>query len=166
MLLSERLSKIADFGSISFILTLTFVIFAVKIFGNKISFAILESFQLTISGSLIDNQVPGFTVGVFIVVVLVSPFLETFVAQFLLVRLVVRIFKSTKLAIVISALLFSLAHYPAVGFFIPAFLIGVVLAWGYIVKLERKQKAFILINVVHSLHNLLIFAIHLFLPSS
>jgi len=97
-------------------------------------------------------------------VVIIGPFVETFLCQYFLINLIISLtrflFKkeSIGLAIFISALIFGLSHdynyiYMAVTFFT-----GLLYSTFFLIIKFRKQDAFTCTAIVHALYNLFAFS--------
>jgi membrane protease YdiL (CAAX protease family) len=56
-----------------------------------------------------------------------------------------------------SALLFGVSHFYSLFYMIYAFLMGLTLMYGYMVRVKSDQNAFWLIVIAHSMFNLGIF---------
>jgi hypothetical protein len=92
---------------------------------------------------------------------IVAPLFETLVFQTIIIALV-RNFLSKKIGfqIAISALLFSLIHYYSIWYIVFAFLVGIILATGYVIYYRNGElKAFAAIAGVHFLRNFISFIV-------
>ena len=97
--------------------------------------------------------------------VILAPIFETFLNQFLPYYLLNKIKyfnERSYLIILVSAIFFGLLHFYSVFFIIYAFLLGLVLMYGYMIKIRTDKKTFYLIAICHSLLNLGIFIKNLF----
>ena len=102
-------------------------------------------------------QEPTLTTQDMILAVGLAPFLETIIGQIIPIAFVSKFTQSKETAIITSALVFMALHYPVIEFFPSAFAIGLLLGWAWIIK--RKMgfwKAFIMISLIHSFHNVLV----------
>lgn len=86
----------------------------------------------------------------FVLVVLVAPLLETFLAQHLFFK-----YLSDRLnkwvIVVLSALFFAAFHHYNVGYVFYAFLSGLLLSTSYALRL--RANAFVCTALIHSVHN-------------
>ncbi len=138
----------------------------ISLIGILLSFsmAFIESYfvnDITVESSM---NLQDLTVGAIVDAVLISPFIETFIFQYMLIFGISSIlekrfsFKSYPLAILISALLFGAIHCDSFSYVISAFIMGIY--FGYIAVVSevlRKQKISVLVSVffVHALVNLI-----------
>lgn len=137
----------------------------VKIPGSIIGDALIESFGITNPIFNSSEQIGEPTLAYFLMAILFAPIFETFLAQFLPLKIAGRFTRSDNTKIIISATVFSLMHLPVLGFLLGAFFVGLVFAWGYIIKSKEKTShAFWLIAGSHALMNLIAFSILLLLP--
>jgi len=85
---------------------------------------------------------------------LIVPPIETAIFQWAPLRLLRDWLKlPTAAAIAVSAALFGIAHTYSVGYVVFTFLIGVVLAWGFVARDHLGGRAYLWICVVHALRN-------------
>ena len=83
-----------------------------------------------------------------------TPLVETAIFQWAPIRLLRTWLKlPAALTVGISAVLFGIAHTYSIGYVVFTFLIGLVLAWGFVVRDYRGGKAYLLICIVHALRN-------------
>lgn len=90
---------------------------------------------------------------------LLVPFLETFILQFIPVHIVLFLNKSWKIpAVLVSAILFSATHPFGWGYLIHTLITGLILAFSYVLFLDRKNKrqAFLVVFVLHGCWNLIV----------
>lgn len=103
--------------------------------------------QFLISSSFIGKLINGS---------LIIPFVETFIFQYLvieLIRTIKKIKDSTFLTIIISAIVFSLSHYYNVLYIFYSFIMGVLLAYTYILYEKKNYHPFLMVMVIHILRN-------------
>ena len=99
----------------------------------------------------------------FLVVVIIAPFVETFLCQYFLINLIISLnrflFKkeSISLAIFISALIFGLGHQYNYIYMAVTFFTGLLYATFFFIIKCRKQDAFTYTSIVHCLYNLVAF---------
>ena len=85
---------------------------------------------------------------------ILTPLVETAIFQWTPIRLLRTWLKlPTALVVGISAAVFGAAHTYSIGYVVFTFLIGLVLAYGFVVRDYRGGKAYLLICVVHALRN-------------
>ena len=58
------------------------------------------------------------------------------------------------LILLASALFFGLLHFYSFLYIVYAFILGLVLSFGYMVRIKNDKNAFLLIAICHSLLNL------------
>lgn len=93
----------------------------------------------------------------FFISVFCAPLFETWIAQYLPYTLLnkVKYFRERSfLILLISALFFGLNHFYSLFYMIYGFLGGVVLMYGYMVRIKSDNKTFYLIASCHALVNL------------
>lgn len=91
----------------------------------------------------------------FIFGVLLIPLLETLIHQtapIILLKKYTRLKPGT--IILVSAILFGAVHFYSVSYIFYAFLIGLILAYAYMIYLEKNASAFWVVAAIHSLRNL------------
>jgi hypothetical protein len=89
--------------------------------------------------------------------VLVGPFFETFIFQFLIEKIFNSIFKNIVYLTLLSAILFGLSHNYDWFYLLYSFIIGFYLTYLYLLLLRSKRKAFLIILLIHSFYNLSVF---------
>lgn len=101
------------------------------------------------------KNLPAFgMVGRLIVGSIITPLVETAIFQWAPIRLLRTWCKlPPALAVCVSAALFGAAHTYSIGYVVFTFLIGLVLAYGFVVKDYPGGKPYLLICVVHALRN-------------
>jgi hypothetical protein len=96
----------------------------------------------------------------FIIPVIITPIFETYLAQSLPYKLLKKVkYLSERgyLILILSALFFGLIHFYSLFYIFYAFMLGLVLMHGYMVRINSDSKTFVLIAVSHALLNLGIF---------
>lgn len=152
------IKRIESLNDISFIIVIALVALFLKVPGILIGDLLVKSIGLTNPQFISDQQIPLISAVDFVTAVIAAPPIETFLGQFLPILIVSRFTSRNSVKIFFSSLVFSLSHLPVLGFLIGAFLIGIIFSWGYIIKSKQsRKKAFLLITLIHSLHNLLAF---------
>jgi uncharacterized protein len=103
-----------------------------------------------------DQQIPALTTGDFIISVIVAPLIETLLGQLLPIAILSRFTQNRAILITVSGLVFGLMHFPVIEFLLAAFCVGIILSWGYLIKLPKgKLTAFTFVTLIHAFHNLI-----------
>ncbi len=92
----------------------------------------------------------------FLLAVIIAPILETFVYQFLIIRLLKKLnfFKNRMLLqVLISAVFFSTAHTYSIYYVFIAFVVGFSLAYAFVIYEDKKASAFWVTMAIHGLIN-------------
>ena len=158
--LNSRLQKInarlQSINRLAFILVLTATIYILAISFNYALLFIKEE-------DIIFFDFPGEEkniVFIFFIPVIIAPIFETFFNQYLPYYLLNKIkyfHERNYLILLASALFFGLLHFYSVFYIVYAFLLGLVLMYGYMLRIKTDNKTFYLIAISHSLLNLGIF---------
>lgn len=131
-----------------------------------VSFNILYSFIS--DRDIIWFDFPGFADGVilmFFLSVIIAPLFETWLGQSYPYRLLnkVKYLKDRSyLILLIAAAWFGINHFYSLFYMIYGFLMGLVLMYGYMVRIKSDKDTFYLIAICHSLINLIVFIKNLF----
>ena len=134
-----------------------------------ILFGLVPILFASITISLLSNErpeVPFPNYGklfLFFVAVLVSPFIETILFQALPLIIIKKFVKHKyKLWVYLSfsALIFMLFHPYNITYIIVTLVIGFIFAFFYYVATFRKEPAIILISIIHSIYNLIVFVLY------
>lgn len=101
--------------------------------------------------------------------VFLAPVVETLLFQLLIIEVVRKIIKRPKkniyLALLLSSTAFALNHTYSLSYFTITFFGGFVLALAYYLGRYRKENAFIMVLIIHSLYNLsVVLYNHFFYP--
>ena len=134
------------------ILTLTLMVF-VLILLNSYFFILLNElfFHFPNSGNDLENR--PFSEK-FLIGVVVAPLLETFFAQYLLIKLLRIKIKNQTYLLLLSSLFFASMHYYNWLYVLVTFFSGLALNYYYL-EIEKISKySFLLTAMVHSLYNL------------
>ena len=110
--------------------------------------------------ALLGFQVDDTPLGIFghfTVSVVVLPFLETIIFQVIIIKLFIWLRAKPPVAILVSAILFALAHYYNVYYILAVFPIGFLLSYYYYILIIREDVwyALLLVTLLHALINLL-----------
>ena len=107
-------------------------------------------------------QIPEISYEDFLVGILIAPFIETIIGQYLPLSMLSKFNFSNTYKVIISGLFFSLLHLPVVEFLPSAFGVGVCLSIGFLSRYKYKnnlKEALILTYCIHFLHNLFAFLV-------
>ena len=147
----EFLKKLS---TLKFIITITFCTFLVSIALGSLS-AILNT---TISDT--DVAVSNSSlIEAFIVSVIIAPLIETLIFQYVIIKYLrkLNILKNrNSIIILISAILFGLAHTYSLQYVIHMFFIGILLAYSFSIYEKKESSPFWTVCAIHSLRNLTI----------
>ena len=136
-----------------FVLILSIILWLLAALLNII-FSSIESSDSVFYVSMDMNK--GFLQLVFTPLI-VAPIVETFVCQYLPYYFLskISIFNQKKYLILItSALIFGLMHFSSLFYMIYGVIIGMVLMYGYMIKVAGDKRTFLLIVLCHSILNL------------
>lgn len=104
--------------------------------------------------AFIDN---GSLVEALFLALIFAPLLETFIYQTLII-FILRMFNGIKnkpiVIIFISAIIFGISHSYSIFYVGFATIVGVLLAYSYMVFLERKESSFWVTTAIHFMRNL------------
>ncbi|WP_368077846.1 lysostaphin resistance A-like protein [Maribellus luteus] len=93
--------------------------------------------------------------------VFLAPIVETLLFQLLVIEAIRKIIKRPRknicLALLLSSTVFALSHTYSLGYFFITYLGGIVLALAYYLGRYRRENAFFVVFVIHSLYNLSVF---------
>lgn len=104
----------------------------------------------------------GFSVFSVFMVVAVASILETLIYQYGVIRLIniLPIFRGKRsVLILLSATAFGLAHWEPIFHVFHTFLLGLLLAYTYVLKMERPREAFWIVTAIHAMRNLISFTL-------
>jgi hypothetical protein len=154
-------TELKKLNRISFIIIITFLLFSLSFCFNFFLGFIKQKdiiiFDLQNSSKNI--------VFLFVTNVILAPIIETFLGQsfpYYLLRKVKYLRERGSLILIVSSLFFGLIHFYSIFYIVYAFLMGLILMYGYLVRIRNDNKTFLLIVICHSLLNLGIFIINLF----
>ena len=146
---------------ITFVLVITSALFLTAFCFNIILSFIKGSDIILLDFPRKENDI----ILLFVLPVLLAPIFETFLNQYLpyyLLNKVKYLNERSYLVLLISALFFGLTHFYSLFYIIYAFLLGLILMYGYMIRITTDRKTFYLIAICHSLVNLGIFIRNLF----
>ncbi len=102
----------------------------------------------------------GNSLSTIFIVCMVAPLLETFMYQWLPLRLLGRMRNiSTWQCVVLSAMIFGAAHWYSLYYIFYAFMTGLVFAYAFIICDATGSNSYIHVSIIHSLRNLVTFGI-------
>jgi len=94
----------------------------------------------------------------FFMIVIFGPLIETLIFQTAVIRTILFFFeKYRKLAVFVSASLFSIIHIYSAVYVIFGFFAGLIFACTYLISLKRRQNPLLVVWVLHALCNFIPF---------
>lgn len=155
--------KHKSFSSSVYFILLTLVLLKLGDYCLNILFSHLVPHYYSVKGGFNANFKNSHqTIITFFNGVLFGPFIETAFFQYFIIKFLKtldNVKKNEILIIMISSLLFGLSHYYSVYYIMIAFLIGIVLAYSFIVSENFKIRPFWIVFSIHCLFNLMSFLI-------
>lgn len=155
-IIKVRLQKITIYlrklKGITFVLIITSLLYFVSFSSNIVIGFIKQKDLIFIDFLGKENSI----VLLFITTIILAPIFETFLGQFLPYYLLKRINymnERSYLILIASALFFGLLHFYSLFYMIYAFFLGLVLSYGYMVRIKNDKNAFLLIAISHSFLN-------------
>lgn len=145
--LNSYFSKLSTIKYICIILLLTYVVFIPL-------FPFFKNYDIGGPKFIIDSSFIIKLIGGSIII----PLIETFIFQYLIIEYVgnIKKFKDKKFLIaVISAVAFSLSHYYNAFYIFYSFILGLFLAYTYILYKNKGKNPFIVVMILHALRNLI-----------
>jgi len=141
---------------IKFILVMTFFTYII-ILPAVILFLLFNNMEIGGPANLITFSYLEFFKLVFII-----PILETFIFQKSIIRLLTKLKKIRNkkiIIILISALFFGIQHFYSLIYVFITFIIGILLAYSFIIYENKNKSAFWTVTFIHSLRNLVNFVL-------
>lgn len=148
-------------SKIKLILLSLWAIYLVKLLTNPLFMIFPVSLEVFYESAPLLDKSP--LIYQFITVSVLSPVLETFLFQFLPIK-ICYYFTSNRtnpypiiLPMVISSLIFSAVHwtgYESIAKMVQVFFIGLVFAYTYIVAFLNERKPFLIVALVHGVFNM------------
>lgn len=86
---------------------------------------------------------------------IIAPFIETFINQWLVYKLLSRYTSNNNLIIIISAVFFGFLHWYSIGYIIATFLIGIFLMVAFINWEGAGISKYMMTVIIHMIHNTL-----------
>jgi hypothetical protein len=147
--ISEQLGRLHPIAFVYLILFLSYAVLLPMIALDTI----VVSDMLHVEGG--PKNLPAFGMfGRLLLGSVIVPLIETAVFQWAPIRLLRTAFRlPAPLAIFLSAAFFAAAHTYSIGYVVFTFLVGLVLAYGFVVKDHPGGKPYLLICAVHALRN-------------
>lgn len=133
-----------------FILIMTLISFIV----DNILLILLELLMKKDVGGPEFEEIP--IVLLFLIVVIIVPIVETFIFQYLIIRILKKInFLKNRMVLVmfISAVVFGASHTYSIFYMFITFISGLLLAYAFIVYEDKKASAFWVTMAIHGLMN-------------
>ena len=157
----KLLNKVNNFfvslSTFKFIVTITVSMFLCSF----ILGVILDILGIRFSGtSSYTSQAP--LVSQFILAVIISPILETFLFQKCLIKILRKIDilrRNNLMVVIISALIFGSQHFYDLGYIINTTIIGIFLSYSFVTYENKKISPFYVVCIIHSLKNFISFII-------
>ncbi|NFN86357.1 CPBP family intramembrane metalloprotease [Clostridium sporogenes] len=150
--------KMFNLSKSKFIFTILLLNFIISVL-----FTPIEIFYETYVGSMGGVDIKNFKI-LFIRAVIIAPLEETLIYQMGVIKLfsLNKKIKNNKLIlIIISAIFFGLAHAYSILYIFYGFIIGIPLAYSFIVYEEKEKSGFWVTVIIHSLMNLTTFVIRI-----
>lgn len=141
---------------ITFVFIITSLLYFVSLSFNIVLGFIKQKDLIFIDYQSKENSI----VFIFIAPIILAPILETFLGQSLpyyLLKKINYMKERSYLILIASALLFGLLHFYSLFYIIYAFFLGLILSYGYMVRIKNDKNAFLLIAICHSILNFGIF---------
>lgn len=92
---------------------------------------------------------------IFFMLLILCPLIETFLFQFLIIKIAHDILGiKYYISIVISALAFGLIHNYGISYQIHAFVIGLLLAYSFVIYENKNTSSYMMVVVLHAIRNL------------
>ena len=154
------IKKLEQLDVVPFIFVVAFAALLIKIPIALVTDVLNAVFTGTDIFAIGNEQDPVFTLSDTLIAVVFAPITETVIGQFLPIVVLSKLTTNSRLLIILSAGIFALLHLPVVWFLPSAFAIGVILSWAYLVQKKLGHVyAFIVVAIIHALHNGLAFLI-------
>lgn len=140
---------------ITFIAIALFVIIVVNV--ALINLPFLENVNVAETMDLFESATPF---EVLFLAIIIGPLFETAIFQMVVIFISKSIFNTVKLRhyiypVIASALTFGIVHFYSLQYFIIGSLSGLVYAFAYILLQKRRENAFFVIALIHSIYNLI-----------
>lgn len=93
----------------------------------------------------------------FVIAVFIAPFIETCIYQTIVFGVLgkVSLFSKNEVWIIlISGVLFSLAHNYSYLYVLHGLIVGIILAYGYSLFKDRKEGPYLMVSAIHILRNI------------
>ena len=145
-----------DLSWFKFILIMTIFTYLI-ILPAVVIFVLLGYKEIDLSRNIIKLSYREFFELVFIV-----PILETFIFQKTIIRLLTKIkrLRNKKTTIIfISALFFGIQHFYSLIYVFITFVIGILLAYSFIIYEDKNKSSYWTVTCIHSLRNLVNFVL-------
>lgn len=115
--------------------------------------------------NFINTSLEGLEIGeIFLIAVIISPLIETFLFQFLLIEFIILLFSFIKIrggrliSVLVSSSLFAATHPYSFIYLFSALISGLMYGTFYLVAKSKKGlNGFSVVYIVHSFYNLIVF---------
>ncbi len=89
------------------------------------------------------------------ILIFFAPIVETFIFQFLLINVLlkIRLIKSAIAVVVISAIIFAIGHSYNIYGNVYIFISGILLSYSFILYIKKRGSAFWVVTAIHGLMN-------------
>ena len=137
--------------SISGLLYLTFIITNLLAY-NLEKYCLIKDIVLIQSPNINNYN----NVVLFFIAVIVAPLIETLLFQslpYFLLKDIPLLERKKIILILISALFFGITHFYSLFYVVYAFQLGIILMYGYVIRVKNDNKTFFLICVSHAFLN-------------
>ncbi|OJX87685.1 MAG: hypothetical protein BGP01_03705 [Paludibacter sp. 47-17] len=103
----------------------------------------------------------------FLLIVLLAPFCETFIFQYMPLKLTSYFYKKKTnvffYTIIVSSVLFGLMHFKSIQYMLIAFFYGLIWSFSCFIFFRRKQNPFLYTTFIHSIYNFILFVLTVFI---
>lgn len=153
-------------NNFTFVVTIVVLVMLAKLIGSFFGGFLVPYTEIIYPSGSDTAQTPELTMTGFIGGIIIVPALETFLGQLLPVYFIGKVSRSKRLQILLSAVVFACLHLPVLWFLPSAFLVGMVLSWGYVIRKTQRRHPFLTIAFCHGLVNLIAFTVFYFYANS
>jgi membrane protease YdiL (CAAX protease family) len=152
-MLKNKLKKIEEKLINKSYLYIVLFAFSAKIIFILLPFEIIDYFfEIETGQDALINDLSGLIL--LIVTVILAPLIETFIFQYIVIKISFFFLKSALFSILLSAFLFGLNHLYSIPYFIVTFFAGIIYASLYFIAKAKNTNPFWMIFLVHALYNL------------
>lgn len=94
---------------------------------------------------------------IFTIAVIIIPLIETLIFQYFIINIWIYTKKNIYIGIFLSSMFFAISHAYNIIYVINMFIMGLILAYSFVLSKNRKWKAFWVVYSIHSLYNFFVF---------